>query len=840
MNCKFCTYLRLLSLPSIAAFLISVLWTPVVAAADFKPDRQEVYKTVGDVELKLHIFESASHQKTDQSPAIVFFFGGGWNGGTPKQFYEQARFLADAGMVAISAEYRVKSRHKTTPFECVADGKSAIRWVREHANELGVDPDRIVASGGSAGGHVAACTGVMLGHDETTEDSSISSVPNAMILFNPVLDTTENGYGLKAVGEDRKTEISPCHHVRAGIAPTLVFHGSSDTTVPIENAERFTRFMKEAGNDCQLETYPGYGHGFFNGKFFRPNTKDLTPYNTMMAKSVAFLQAHGLLNSKPIEEGFSQPKTEVDVVVYGATSAGVIAAVQVSRLGKSVIVLEPGTHVGGLTSGGLGATDIGNKDVIGGLSREFYHRIAKHYQKDESWVHETREEFFQQRSKRTKLNEVLGENATMWTFEPSVADAVFKDMIEEADVTIHLETKLASVKKEGTKIAEITLSDGRRFKAKMFIDASYEGDLMAKSGVRYRVGREANAEYNETLNGIQAKTPKNQMLGRVDPYVVAGDPSSGLLPLIDDGDGGVPGEGDHRVQAYNFRLCFTDVPSNRRELQAPENYDPALYGLALRQVETLVAAESELLIKKFCNPVWMPNRKTDINNSSGISTDYIGANYDYPDADYETRAEIWRKHEDYVQGFWYFMSNDPRIPEELRNQFKEFGPCRDEFLETQGWATQMYVREARRMVSDYVMTEHNCRSKEVAEDSVGMAAYGMDSHNCQRFVKNGIVRNEGDVQKHGLKPYPISYRSIVPSEKECENLIVPVCVSATHIAFGSIRMEPVFMVLGQSAAVAASLAIDDQTSVQGLSYERLRPSLVNTGQVLSRKKKIKK
>ena len=824
----------------IFVLVVSLLWTPTIATADFKPNRQVVYKTCGNVDLKLHIFEPDSHQETDQAPAIVFFFGGGWKGGTPKQFYEQANFLADAGMVAISAEYRVKSRNKTTPFECVADGKSAIRWVRQHAEELGVDPDRIVASGGSAGGHVAACTGVFLGQEEAGEESPISSVPNAMILFNPVLDTTEQGFGLKQVGEDRKTEISPCHNVRSNIVPTLIFHGSSDTTVPIENAERFTRLMKEAGNECQLETYPGYGHGCFNGQFFRPNIKDLMPYKKSMAKSVAFLQSHGLLDPEPAKTGFSQAEIETDIVVYGATSAGVIAAVQASRLGRSVVVLEPRNHIGGLTSGGLGATDIGNKDVIGGLSREFYHRIAMHYQKDESWVHETREEFFRHRSKRTKLSEVLGENATMWTFEPSVAEAVFNDMIKEAGVTIHLETELARVKKEGSKVTEIVIGDGRRFKAKMFIDASYEGDLMAKSGVRYRVGREANSQYNETLNGIQPKTPKNQMLGRVDPYVVAGDPDSGLLPLIDDGDGGTAGEGDHRVQAYNFRLCFTDVPSNRLELQPPANYDPALYGLALRQVETLVAAESELLIKKFCNPVWMPNRKTDINNSSGISTDYIGANYDYPDADYETRAEIWQKHEDYVRGFWYFMSNDPRIPERLQSQFKNFGPCRDEFLDTNGWATQLYVREARRMISDYVMTEHNCRSKEVVKDSVGMAAYGMDSHNCQRIVKNGIVRNEGDVQKHGLKPYPISYRSIVPSQKECENLVVPVCVSATHIAFGSIRMEPVFMVLGQSAAVAASLAIEDQTSVQALPYQRLRQSLKESGQVLSRIRRSKK
>ncbi|MGB7348048.1 MAG: alpha/beta hydrolase [Pirellulaceae bacterium] len=262
-------------------------------AANYKPDREVVYKTVGDVELKLHVFEPQGHQDSDHAPAIVFFFGGGWNGGSPTQFYEQARFMADHGFLAMSAQYRVKSTHKTSPFQCVADGKSAIRYVRKHAPELGVDPDRIVAAGGSAGGHVAACTGVIEGHEQAGEDLAISSCPNAMILFNPVIDTTEKGYGLKSVGEDRKTEISPCHHVRPGIVPTLVFHGTGDTTVPFENAKRFTRLMNEAGNNCQLESFEGLGHGFFNGEFFRPKTTDTSPYKRTMQQSIEFLKSLG-------------------------------------------------------------------------------------------------------------------------------------------------------------------------------------------------------------------------------------------------------------------------------------------------------------------------------------------------------------------------------------------------------------------------------------------------------------------------------------------------------------------------------------------------------------------
>ena len=286
--------------PALVLSLASLIALTNAAASDgaeFKPDRHEVYKKVGTVELKLHIFEPQSHQPTDQATAVVFFFGGGWAGGTPKQFYQQARFLADHGIVGISAEYRVKSRHKASPFECVADGKSAIRWVRQHSQVLGINPERIVASGGSAGGHVAACAGVIEGYDEEDEDLSVSSIPNAMILFNPVLDTTAKGFGLKRVGESRQTDISPCHHVHAGIVPTLLFHGTADKTVPFENAERFTRLMQEAGNSCQLISFPGKGHGVFNGAYFRPKNKNALLFSQTMDKSLEFLTALGYLES---------------------------------------------------------------------------------------------------------------------------------------------------------------------------------------------------------------------------------------------------------------------------------------------------------------------------------------------------------------------------------------------------------------------------------------------------------------------------------------------------------------------------------------------------------------
>ena len=557
--------------------------------------------------------------------------------------------------------------------------------------------------------------------------------------------------------------------------------------------------------------------------------------NAIIAKYIA--QSLRPLLPSPKTQPTSENNThQADIVIYGATSAGITAAVQARRMGKSVLLVEPSNHLGGLTSGGLGATDIGNKNVVGGLSRKFYQQVARHYQKEESWTHETRKNFFTNKSKRTKENEIFGPEGTMWTFEPKVASAIFEQLLSTWSIPTFKNEGLKEVRKEGTKIISIQTESKHSYKGKMFIDATYEGDLMAMTGVSYHVGREGNAIYQETLNGVRDKTPKNQLFGNIDPYNTPGDPSSGLLPLIQEGEGGTHGKGDHRVQAYNFRLCFTHIAKNRLPLEPPANYDPDRYEIAARCVEQILEAGEKPHIKHFCNPVWMPNGKTDINNSQGISTDFIGANYDYPEGNSKTRAEIRQAHEDYIRGFWHFMSHSPRIPEYLKEEFLALGPCRDEFTATEGWSAQLYVREARRMISDYVMTEHNCRSKKTARDSIGMAAYQMDSHNCQRIVKNGIARNEGDVQAHGFKPYPISYRSIIPKAEECENLSVPVCISASHIAFGSIRMEPIFMVLGESAATAACLAINKESTLQELAYSDLRAVLLASGQVLELRK----
>ena len=528
---------------------------------------------------------------------------------------------------------------------------------------------------------------------------------------------------------------------------------------------------------------------------------------------------------------------ESDICVYGGTSAGVAAAVQARRMGKTAVIVEFGRHLGGLTSGGLGATDIGNKAAIGGIAREFYQRVAAHYRQSSSWTRETADEYFTRRGGAQAAASTLnGPEATLWTFEPHVAEDIFFRMINEARTPVYLQQRLAAVKKEGTRIVEIVAEGGKIFRAKMFIDATYEGDLMAKAGVSCFVGREANSKYGETLDGIRAKTPKHQFIVPVDPYLKPADSSSGLLPFIQPGDGGVPGDGDRRVQTYNFRLCLTTNTENRMPIAPPANYDSTKYELLARYLEALVAAGKKPKLAEFWNPIWMPNEKTDINNNGGFSTDFIGMNYGYPDGGYSARARIWKEHEDYRRGFIHFLATSPRVPENIRVEMQKFGLCKDEFLDTGGWPNQLYVREARRMVADYIMTEHNCRGQEAAADSIGLAAYNMDSHNCQRIVKNSHVENEGDVQVPPMKPYPISYRSIVPKAGECENLFVPICLSATHIAYGSIRMEPVFMILGQSAATAACLAIDEKVAAQKVNYPKLRARLLADRQILEWRK----
>jgi hypothetical protein len=493
---------------------------------------------------------------------------------------------------------------------------------------------------------------------------------------------------------------------------------------------------------------------------------------------------------------------EADIVVYGGSAGGVAAACTAAKLGRTVVLAEFGRHIGGLTSGGLGYTDIGNKAAIGGFSRNFYQRLGVHYGKAEAW-----------------------------TFAPSVAERELRALLAEAKVPVRFSQRLATVKKDGASIREITMEDGTVYRGRIFIDATYEGDLMAKAGVPYMVGREANERFGETLNGARPTTPKHQFLVPVDPYVRPGDPSSGVLPYIDTEPIGAPGAGDRAVQAYNFRLCFTKNDANKLPIEPPPGYDPARYALLGRYLEALTAAGKTPNLRMFLKIDMVTADKTDINNNGAFSTDFIGMNHDYPEADYATREKIQREHLEYIQGLITFLKTDERVPAEMRAEMAAWGLCKDEFQDTGGWPHQMYVREARRMLSDYVMTEKVCRGLEKPEDVIGLGAYNMDSHNCRRIIRNGKVENEGDVQV-GVKPYPISYRSIVPRQSDCDNLFVPVCLAATHIAYGSIRMEPVFMIMGEGAALAASLALEAGVPVQKVEYAKLRERLLAAGQVL--------
>lgn len=538
-----------------------------------------------------------------------------------------------------------------------------------------------------------------------------------------------------------------------------------------------------------------------------------------------------------------------DIVVYGGTSAGIAAAIQSSLMGKSVVVIEPSARIGGLTTGGLGQTDIGNKQVIGGISREFYQNIRRYYEKPENWKWQKKEEYMDGGQTRT----AKGEDA-MWTFEPSAALKVYAEMIAREKIDIIYNQRLNrsnGVKKQGQHIVEIEMESGEKYRGKMFVDATYEGDLMAAAGVSYTIGRESNSEYGETLNGVQANKVSTTLRGTVskngihhnfidgvDPYIVKGDPSSGLLPFIVEGGPGIDGHGDKGIQAYCFRMTLTDHPENRIPFKKPKNYNELEYELLFRNYEAAKGAVEKMY--NYGDPLvpWinsaMPNRKTDTNNQKGFSTDFIGQNHDYPEASYAEREKIIERHRSYQQGLMWSLAYHPRIPEKVRNAVSKWGTCKDEYERDDGWQEQLYVREARRMVSDYVMSQRNCEGYEVIDDPVSMAAYGMDSHHVQRFVDaNGFVQNEGNVEAWGFPPYPISYRSIVPKKGECGNLLVPVCVSSTHIAFGSIRMEPVFMILGQSAAVAACMAIDEKIAVQDVEYEKLKKLLLEKGQVLT-------
>ena len=506
-----------------------------------------------------------------------------------------------------------------------------------------------------------------------------------------------------------------------------------------------------------------------------------------------FSQLHYYVPSKKLE----QPSAiEMDVIIYGGTPAGITAAIQVKKSGLSVAIVEFSSHIGGMTASGLGATDLGAEAAIGGLSKEFYQKIASYYGKEKQW-----------------------------TFEPKAAQYVFDQWIGQHEIPVYVNQHLEAVVKVEQNIRELVMEDGTRYKGKVFLDCSYEGDVLARAGISFYVGRESNSTYKEIYNGIQFGAPHHKFEKWIDPYVVEGQPESGLLPGVAEySDLGYQGQGDQRIQAYNFRICLTKDEANRLPFPKPPRYDAAAYRLLLRYIHAGVWDAMKL-------HKMLPNGKSDLNNYGAVSTDYIGMNYEWPEGSYERREEIFQEHFNYDLGMLYFLANDSSVPEAIREEVRAWGLPKDEFISTGHWPHQLYIREARRMISDYVMTDRNCLQQSFIDDSIGLASFHMDSHNCRRVAIDGRCVNEGDVQV-AIPPFEISYRSIRPKSEECTNLLVPVCLSSSHIAYGSIRMEPVFMILGQSAGAAAALAIQQNDDLQDLSYPQLKQALLDAGQVI--------
>ncbi|MDW7691173.1 FAD-dependent oxidoreductase [Flammeovirgaceae bacterium SG7u.111] len=525
----------------------------------------------------------------------------------------------------------------------------------------------------------------------------------------------------------------------------------------------------------------------------------------------------------------TEKPSDSDVVIYGGTSAAITAAVQLAQMDKSVIIVCPETHIGGLSASGLGFTDVGDKSVIGGLSREFYHRVYLHYQKEDAWNWQPKNEYGNEGQGTTAINDSM---QTMWTFEPHVAEGIFEAFIAENRITVLRDEWLDrenGVEVVDGKIKSITMLSGKKFEAEIFMDATYEGDLMAAAGVTYTIGREANSVYGETWNGVQTNEfhhSHNFQQLNISPYVIPGDSTSGVLPRISTDPPGEKGSGDKRIQAYNYRLCTTNAEGNVVPFEKPENYDSTQYEL-LRRVfrggRTSMFGGGKI-----------PNKKRDVNNVGPFSSDNIGMNYEYPEASYEKRKEILEEHINYHKGLLYFWTHDESVPERLRENIKKWGLAKDEFVDNGHWPYQIYVREARRMVGEFVMTDNEILGKKPVEKSIGMGSYAMDSHNTQRYITaEGYVQNEGDLGVEPGQPYQIHLGTILPKKEECKNLIVLTAISSSHIAFGSIRMEPVFMVLGQSAGMLAGMAVDANKDIHDIEYEQLRSRLLEAEQVLN-------
>ncbi len=500
--------------------------------------------------------------------------------------------------------------------------------------------------------------------------------------------------------------------------------------------------------------------------------------------------------------------TKYDLVVYGGTAGGVITAVTAAREGLKVVLLEPRDHLGGMVSGGLSCTDYGKKEVIGGYALEFFWRVGNHYRM-----------------------RAFGQDAA-WYPEPHVAEQVFKEMAREAGVTVlyrHRLREKSGVKKAGIRLLEISMENGASFEGKVFADCSYEGDLMAQAGVSYTWGRESCDQYGESLAGVRDRTPYHQFTVRLSPY----DSKGRLLPEVSPDSPGAVGSADKKVQAYNFRMILSLDKNNQTPFPKPQDYDPGRYELLARMLKAMTEELGRApTFGEVCNPNMIPNNKADVNNNGAFSTDFIGKNYGYPEGDYTTREKIWQEHVDYVAGFFYFLANDRQVPPALRKEANEWGLAKDEFIDTKNWPNQLYIREARRMVGEYVMVQKDLQTDLTKPDPIGMGSYNSDSHNIQRIVtRDGQVMNEGDVQVP-VEPYQIPYRVLLPKKDQARNLLVPVCFSASHVAYSSLRMEPQYMIMAHAAGIAARMAIDGDVPVQDINTAALAKKLLEQGAVL--------
>lgn len=749
-------------------------------AATIQPTRQVVYKNVAGRALQLDVFTPSDLRSGEKRAALVLIHGGGWTGGVPRTMYAFNEWATRLGLVSISVQYRLyKPGTDTTVFECVQDARSAVRYVREHAAEFGIDPDKIAVGGASAGGHLAAAT-AMFAFDAAGEDTRVSCTPNALVLFSPVIDTSPEGYGHAKLGA-RWEELSPAHRVRAGLPPTLTFHGTGDTTTPFPGAQRFHDAMLRAGNRSELVVADGAQHTYM--------FKSAAAYAATQQKLAGFLRQLGFL---PLAQLATAPAAELarqtyDLVVVEATPGGIAMAVRAAREGLSVLLTNHNPHLGGILSSGLGVWDTQWEGKRSPLYDEVRQAIFEHYR---TAYGETSRQY------REALPGKSGH--TNGKFEPRVAEKLFTALVaREKNITVLPGYYPTAVQRDGATVQSMTFRelDGTasvRVTARVFADCTYEGDVLPLARVRYRIGREARAEFNEPHAGVifmrpssAPPTPELAALGAKHAKLKL-RPFPGYQEILPASTGA----GDRNVQAFNYRTMLSSDPANRLPVEKPAGYDP----------EQLKKLEYGSIV----SPI--PNQKLGWNRPQ-----LVGPHNDYIEADWPARRRVMEQHWQATLGLLYFMQHDPSVPEARRNEWRNYGLARDEFADHGHRPYEFYVREARRLDGRYVFTEHDAslapglERAPVHADSIGITEWYMDAHACTTARVPGSL-DEGKMMLHQETfPGQVPYRTLLPPD--LDNLLVPVCLSSTHVSWGSVRLEPTWMNLGEAAAYATLQAI---------------------------------